>query len=201
MENIEIAQSHLPVPLSRSSSPEPLQGQEIVSEPMGSILKVTGSGKVLGPSALGQNPGRDDLPSPDLVERGIQHLDDQTKMWLDAHRMHEQLGLEGMSSDDSEVETPERYVRAMSWRSHDVVKHYKKIDLYRKKMTKWGKYLPGTKPPTRHRIRGAPSSSRPPPTGKPINLYDAEWYAGLTHGQRVDLKAKAAMNFLIEADD
>ena len=52
-------------------SPEPLQGREIVSEPMGSILDVTGTGEILGRTALAPDKAQCDLPSTDLVSRSM----------------------------------------------------------------------------------------------------------------------------------
>ncbi|KAF9528323.1 hypothetical protein CPB83DRAFT_894577 [Crepidotus variabilis] len=112
--------------------------------------------------------------------------------------MHEALGLEGMSSDESEAEDSTRYVKVMDWRSGDVIKRYKRIDPERARMTKWGKNLPGTKPQNRKRRSNALLSSCPPPTGKPINMYNADWYAALTLYQKQDLKASPAMEFRIE---
>ncbi|KAF9523439.1 hypothetical protein CPB83DRAFT_839683 [Crepidotus variabilis] len=138
------------------------------------------------------------LPDPKMVEREYDLLDNEALQWLDAQQMHEALGLEGMSLDESEAEDSTRYVKVMDWRSSNVIKHYKKIDSGRARMMKWGKNLPGTKPQNRKRRSNALPSNRPPPTGKPINMYNADWYAALTSYQKQDLKAGPTMEFRIE---
>lgn len=115
--------------------------------------------------------------------------------------MHQALGLEGMSSDDSDGDDSVRVVRHMEWRNPDVIRRYKMVDENRTQMTTWGKRLPGTTPQQRKRRRDAGASTRPPPTGKPWNLYNPAWYAKLTSLEKEQLKAGPVLTFYTTAND
>lgn len=136
------------------------------------------------------------LPPPERIIANIGNLSEEVQAWMCIHEMHVELGQEGMSSDDSEADVDGRYVRKMGWRSPEVIGCYAIVDPLRKSMTKWGKLRPGFKPNERKRETGTPSSSRPPPIGKPINLYDSVWYNMLTPFEKQDLMAKPAINIL-----
>lgn len=126
----------------------------------------------------------------------IENLDEETRKWMSTSEMHQQLGPEGMSSDDSEADENGRYVRKIEWRSPEVIERYALVDSLRRSMTKWGTLKRGCKPQERKREERAPGSSRPAPTGKPINFYDPAWYNKLTPLEKRDLKAETAMEFL-----
>lgn len=138
-------------------------------------------------------------PDPDIL---IDRLSYEKRAWLDVERMHDALKLTGQSSDESVAGEDVYYVRKMDWRSQEVVKHYDFLKIAQNAgFDQYGKRRSGTKPRTRKRRQGAALTSRRPPAGLPINLYDAGWYMALSKRDQRDLDAKEAIEFLTAAGD
>ncbi|THU87457.1 hypothetical protein K435DRAFT_919810 [Dendrothele bispora CBS 962.96] len=106
------------------------------------------------------------------------------------------LGAEGMSSD----EDSQRHVGAVEvvrkeWRSTDVVRLLKWLDLNSQKITAYGLPKPG--PQGRPRLRlptgQVAVSLRQPIANLPINFYDKHWYNSLSVSKRDKLNAQPEM--------
>jgi len=111
----------------------------------------------------------------------------------------EELGPEGMSSDDSEIDDDGRKefkVRRMPWRSKEIETRLIQVDKDRNMTNAYGNSRAGNQP--RHRIRrnAKKLSLRKPSAGYPLNFYDDKWYAGLTKSQQEDLSATDAVDWL-----
>ncbi|KAJ7730566.1 hypothetical protein B0H16DRAFT_1469537 [Mycena metata] len=102
------------------------------------------------------------------------------------------LGTDGMSSDESDGDSEVPFTVAMkTWRSPDIVRLLKWIDVHRPKQTVFGERLPGNPPRRRRRLRygTAPTSLRRAIANLPLNFYDPVWYRGLSAGQQRRLGA------------
>ena len=109
-----------------------------------------------------------------------------------------------MSSDESDDDDSNVYnVKILKWRSKRAVKRLSKNDFLRVTTNKFGNKKPGNRPRTRKRksARDARGSLREALAGKPINLYDEDWYMGLTPQEKRDLAPKLAMDFLTMIDE
>ena len=115
--------------------------------------------------------------------------------------MHTKLGLCGQSSDDSIAGEEDYYVRWMEWRSPDVVQRYELVKKAQTRLSKYGKRLPGNKFRNRKRRDNVGPSSRAPPAGLPINLYNPQWYMDLPERARIDLNAGEPIKFATAPTD
>lgn len=121
--------------------------------------------------------------------------------WVWMKEMIENLGYEGMSSDESEVEQEEGEVedeeallsranfayrvKRMPWRK-DITNELDIIDSERLKDR--GTYRrQGSKPVPRRRDPNAPSTSRQAVPGLPIAFYNDTWYAKLSEDRKNEL--------------
>jgi hypothetical protein len=141
------------------------------------------------------------LPDPDIP---IAELDDESKAWIDNYTIVDTLGIDRQSSDESDGDEDGVYnVKLLHWRSKELVKRLNKADRVRKTTNKYGNRRPGTKQRIRKRrsVRDSQETTRPPPTGKPINFYNKEWYMSLTTQQKRDLDAESELEFLTSLDD
>lgn len=127
-------------------------------------------------------------------------LSEEARSWVDLNKMHEALGLDGQSSDESEdgLEGSTYAVHKLQWRSEEVLKRYRKVKISQVQAN--GKRRTGAAPRKRVRLQNQSESLRLAPTGKPINLYDKAWYDGLSTRQKRDLAATDALKFLTSAD-
>jgi hypothetical protein len=129
---------------------------------------------------------------------------EEDKARIDRFNLVSALGLEGMSSDESDEDDSNAYnVKILKWRSKRAVKRLSKNDFLRVTTNKFGNKKPGNRPRTRKRksARDARESLREAPAGKPINLYDEDWYMALTPQEKRDLAPKPAMAFLTTIDE
>ena len=141
------------------------------------------------------------LPDPEIA---IAELDDESKVWIDNYNIVDTLGIDGQSSDESDGDEEGVYnVKLIHWRNKKLVKRLNKVDGVRRTTNKYGNRRPGTKRRIRKRrsVRDSRETTRPPPTGKPINFYSEEWYMSLTTQQKRDLNAESEMAFLTSLDD
>lgn len=141
------------------------------------------------------------LPDPDIP---IAELDDESKTWIDNYKIVDTLGIDGQSSDESDGDGDGVYnVKLLHWRNKELVKRLNKTDKVRKTTNKYSNRRPGTKQRVRKRrsVRDLRETTRPPPTGKPINFYNEEWYMSLTTQQKRDLDAESELEFLTLLDD
>lgn len=127
--------------------------------------------------------------------------------WAFMYDVVETLGLDGMSSDESEPEEngtrrPYKKVRVKTrvWRSKTLESYLKLIDRERNFKNALGNDPAGTKPTIRVRPAHNFSSTRFIPPHLPRNFYDNDWYNGLTAKLRAALQAGPPME-LIEFED
>lgn len=141
------------------------------------------------------------LPNP---ETPLEELDDESKAWIDNYNVVDKLGIDGQSSDETDEDNEGAYdVKLLNWRNKKLIKSLNRADEVRKTTNKYGTRRPGTKRRTRKRrsARDARPTARPPPTGKPINFYQEDWYMSLTSQQQKDLKAGPEFVLLNSLDD
>jgi hypothetical protein len=115
--------------------------------------------------------------------------------WKATTKMVEQLGPEGMSSDESEVDANTRKttyrIRKRLWRSGECKDRILIIDADRNVTNALGGARPGN--PARERVRGsnATASERAPKVGCPKNYYSKTWVSNLGSNRMVEaLKMK-----------
>ena len=111
----------------------------------------------------------------------------------------EELGPEGMSSDDSEIEDDGRKVfpvRRMLWRSKEIERRLNQVDKDYNTTNAYGNLRAGNPPRHRTRRNALKVSRRKPAAGYPLNFYDCNWYATLTKAQQEDLSAKGSVDWL-----
>lgn len=140
------------------------------------------------------------MPDEDTA---LGRLTESAKAWIDLQRIHDALGKEGQSSDESDnggQEDPVYEVRVMEWRAEEVVQRYARANPRKHILNLHGKRKAGTLPRNRVRVRNASASVRAPPTGKPINLYNPEWYGKLSARQKLSLNAAPPIKYLTSAD-
>jgi hypothetical protein len=98
--------------------------------------------------------------------------------------MVDKLGQEGMSSDESDLDTNRRpcyTVKRRVWRSADVQACLEGIDKFANRSAADGRIRPGNRPRQRIRKRAANASRRDPSIGCPVNYYTAEFLSDLTN--------------------
>ena len=141
------------------------------------------------------------LPDPEIP---LEELDDDSKAWIDSYNIIDKLGIDGQSSDETDEDNEGVYsVKLLNWRNKQLIKRLNNADEVRRTMNKYGTRRPGTKRRTRKRrsARDARQTVRPPPTGKPINFYNEDWYMSLTRQQKKDLNAGPEFGLLTSLDD
>ncbi|KAK7013884.1 hypothetical protein R3P38DRAFT_2545937, partial [Favolaschia claudopus] len=106
------------------------------------------------------------------------------------------LGTDGMSTDESANESDNNLctVSAKDWRSPDIIRLLKWIDLHRPRHTAYGEQMPGNRPHRRLRLPHgkAPTSLRRPIANLPINFYNPVWLQGLSPARKRHLGATQA---------
>jgi hypothetical protein len=101
------------------------------------------------------------------------------------HNIHT-LGVDGMSSEDSEGEVGGQNrqfnVKSLPWRNVELTKWLHALDLMSSETLQNGKSVPGRKW-HRDRCIGGMPSVRAPPKGLPRDFYDTKWIASLNPAQ------------------
>ncbi|KAF9527058.1 hypothetical protein CPB83DRAFT_895495 [Crepidotus variabilis] len=82
----------------------------------------------------------DRIPHPKDIDSEDEGLDNKTKVWLDAHKVVDALGIEGQSSDESERDGTATvyYAKQLEWRSTNVGCWLRKVDDYRSRLATGG---------------------------------------------------------------
>lgn len=116
----------------------------------------------------------------------------------------ERLGLEGMSSDESDVDDLGRATfttKRMPWRARKVTEMLMRVDKDYNRTNMFGNQKSGN--PARHRKRQrGRDSARKAPAEKPGNFYDRDWYRTLSAKQKKDLRKESDEDLWdIEDDD
>lgn len=124
----------------------------------------------------------------DKKEAGDPHKD--LKEWRHIMKTVGWLGQEGMSSDESDVEGLEEvyHIKTLPWRRPEVVRYMDILDRERKLPNQAIFSRKGRKPSKRVRSAKVLLSDRNAVNGLPVDLYDREWYDGLTTRERRALK-------------
>jgi hypothetical protein len=102
--------------------------------------------------------------------------EDFVDLWTWLGNVLEELGQEGMSSDESDVENETETIyrpKTMPWR-RKMDKELDLIDASRFKQKVFGKQ--GSKPVRRYRHPDNPVSTREPVEGLPRSFYDDDWF-------------------------
>lgn len=126
-------------------------------------------------------------------------MDEEHAAWDQFGMLIEELGPEGMSSDDSEIDDDARKVfpvRRMPWRSKEVEKRLIQVDKDYNTTNAYGNLRAGNPPRHRTRRYAMKVSRRKPAAGYPLNFYDRNWYAALTKSQQEDLSATDSVDWL-----
>lgn len=112
--------------------------------------------------------------------------------WGHLHNMVDELGVDGMSSDDSDGDR--HVVRRKEWRSKVVEAGLMFIDEHRNTRNAYGNRLPGGRP--RIRVRNsnlACISTNPPRACQPKNFYDETWFESLSNRNKTSLAPRPEM--------
>lgn len=117
--------------------------------------------------------------------------DANIESWKWIKRIINQLGHDGMSSDDSNCEQETLIIktlqtRRMPWR-RDLTRIIELLD-HERRLDKSVFQLQGSLPVPRTRNLQALASSRPMVFELPLAFYDKQWYASLTEEQREELE-------------
>ncbi|KAG6915612.1 hypothetical protein DXG01_010727 [Tephrocybe rancida] len=123
--------------------------------------------------------------------------------WRKLLTMTHILGVDGQSSDESDVDHGQRIfrVRRQFWRSREVSDLLRYIDAKRNVATVMGNLRPGAAPRQRKRIRAdSHRTSQQIAARMPINLYNNDWYNSLESVTKVKLAVKNAMALYELAD-
>jgi hypothetical protein len=126
-------------------------------------------------------------------------VDDEHAVWDQFGMMIEELGHEGMSSDDSEIDDDGRKVfpvRRMPWRSKEIERRLIQVDKDYNTTNAYGNSRAGNPPRHRTRRNAMKVSRRKPTAGYPLNFYDRHWYARLTKTQQEDIAATDSVGWL-----
>ncbi|PPR07013.1 hypothetical protein CVT26_005208 [Gymnopilus dilepis] len=145
----------------------------------------------------------------DRIDTCLLHLqsqglpDDERKAWKSHFTTIEELGIEGMSSDDPDEEDPLTFdIRTLPWRAKELTKICAQTDAARNTTNAYGNRRAGNLPRIRRRKEDGRASSRKAPAGKPLNFYDPDWYQLLGRARQIKLAPKESMVFLnAELDD
>ena len=124
---------------------------------------------------------------------------DDYAVWDQFEQLVEELGPEGMSSDDSEIDddgNKEFRVRRMPWRSKEVERRLIQVDKDHNTTNAYGNSRAGNQPRRRTRRNAVTVSRRKATAGYPLNFYDSGWYAALTKSQQEDLAPKESAEWL-----
>jgi hypothetical protein len=125
-----------------------------------------------------------------MIDRRHEDPNGDLRSWKWLKNLIETLGVDGMSSDESDVENeqPVFRVKVLPWR-RDVQQYWKIIDGCR--FTDSGIFSPrGSKGVQRIRGVWGPSSTRDPAKGLPRSFYDDSWF-----GQKDDSYRRLTLNF------
>ena len=115
---------------------------------------------------------------------------EEEAVWINHHALLDVLGPEGMSSDESDVDDAGHrmhFVKKMNWRVRDVTMKMAEVDRDRNTANGYGNMRAGNPGRVRKRQADGRNTSRKAPPNLPINLYDVQWYASLTPGQKREL--------------
>ncbi|KAL0958333.1 hypothetical protein HGRIS_000478 [Hohenbuehelia grisea] len=104
------------------------------------------------------------------------------------------LGIEGMSSDESDKDTGDLFVVSKPWRSHDISKLLQYTDSQRERHNAFGNQRAGNCPRKRHRLLGAKESQKAALFRLPENLYNNHWLLNVQGRVRSDLKVLPAID-------
>ncbi|KAL0576724.1 hypothetical protein V5O48_005266 [Marasmius crinis-equi] len=116
---------------------------------------------------------------------------EQRDSWALALDVIRDLGVAGMSSDDSEGPLLDRryVVKSKSWRSRRIEEVLKAVDheVPTMKTSRYGNTPPGNRPRVRERPRHAAESGRTAVAHLPANYYRRTWYHALTAVEQAQL--------------
>ncbi|KAF8870702.1 hypothetical protein CPB84DRAFT_1855410 [Gymnopilus junonius] len=113
-------------------------------------------------------------------------------LWLVAT----ELGIGGMSSNESSPDTGRKYViKSVPWCSEELTPYLQMIDNDFNRYNRYGNCKPGNPFRDRVRLPGAKASTRPAIRGLPRNFYDKTWYANLTSEAKAFLQERPELPF------
>jgi hypothetical protein len=124
---------------------------------------------------------------------------DELAIWNEFDMLLTELGPEGMSSDESDLDDGGRNeyrVRRMPWRSKEVERRLVQVDKDRNTTNAYGNSRAGSQPRARTRRNAVKVSRRKATPGYPLNFYDKSWYAALTKSQQHDLAPTEPIEWL-----
>lgn len=113
------------------------------------------------------------------------------EVWAVLDYVVDTLSPAGMSSDESEADTPGKIyvIKPVPWRSHYLTELLRHIDEDRNKKNGFGNRSRGNAPRSRVWRAGAHASAREAPPRLPINFYDEGWYGMLSERDERELQA------------
>ncbi|KDQ25087.1 hypothetical protein PLEOSDRAFT_1086035 [Pleurotus ostreatus PC15] len=119
----------------------------------------------------------------------------QNPMYSLVAEMVSELGIDGMSSDESDTDDfPNSFnVSYMPWRSFDVNQLLTWLDKSKNRKNIYGNVVSGARPVKRNRPDDATSSRRPAKFGLPRNFYNDHWYNQLTPSEQRQLSVLPAV--------
>jgi hypothetical protein len=113
------------------------------------------------------------------------------------------LGIDGMSSDESEVDQDNKKsfrVKKRAWRSKKIEKILRRVDKDRNTTSAYGNDRQGNSPRTCNRPAYSDSAGEAV-RGLPCNFYDTFWYHKLSNWDKEDLGALADVDMLVLEDE
>ncbi|PPR05293.1 hypothetical protein CVT26_011616 [Gymnopilus dilepis] len=141
---------------------------------------------------------RVDICFDNLPKTASEIVTDEQRLWKARYDIVQALGPEGMSSDESDLDSDKKtfIVKKIPWRNRRLTEVVQGIDKSRNLTNAYGNTRPGNSPRTRiRRDRPRKSARKKAPTGKPVDMYDTDWYEKLTYRKQIALKAERAMKY------
>ncbi|PPR02271.1 hypothetical protein CVT26_011747 [Gymnopilus dilepis] len=141
---------------------------------------------------------RMDICLDNLPRTASEVITDEQRIWKARYDVMQALGPEGMSSDESDLDSNTKtfIVKNIPWRNRRLTEIVQNIDKSRHLTNAYGNTRPGNSPRIRvRRDRPRRSARKKAPTGKPVDMYDTDWYEKLTYQKQVAVKAIQALKY------